>query len=130
MWTYAQLGKLTTPEGNPSTHQFYSGFGAHANVPADEGIVGEGPIPRGNYHMDRMVTNTHMGPVAIHLAPDTATRAYILKIRPGSDPDSFYLHDDTAIHNHTASEGCVVSVSGTEPVMNIWSSEDHALQVV
>jgi hypothetical protein len=129
MWIYRQIGQLITPQGEPAAHGFYSGFGVHANVPADEHIVGQGPIPRGNYAMGSMVTNTHMGPVAIHLVPDDATRAYILDIRPGSDPDTFYIHDDTAIHNHTASEGCIVSISGSEPVMSIWDSSDHDLQV-
>lgn len=127
MWTYKQTGQLLTPQGVPSAHVWYSGFGPHANIPADEGLAGLGPIPRGNYTMTELVTNTHMGPVAIHLEPDALTRARIITLKRG--PDSFFMHDDTAIRNHTASEGCIVSESGTIPVMSVWDSTDHDLTV-
>lgn len=128
MWTFRQTGFLFAPDGSPSAHSWYSGFGPHANVPADEGLVGLGPIPRGNYGMAALVTHTHMGPVAIRLEPDAPTLAFILSL--GRDPNSFYAHDDTAAHDHKASCGCLVSVSGTGSVMSLWVSVDHALQVI
>lgn len=128
MWLYKQTGQLITPSGAPAAHGFYSGYGPHANVPADEGLMGKGPIPCGDYTMAELLTNTPMGPVAIRLAPDEETFYRIMKL--GRDPYSFYIHDDTVAHDETASEGCICSISGTEPVMNIWDSGDHQLKVV
>ncbi len=126
-WTFLQIGKLITPAGFPAVHQWYSGHEQYANCPADEGLKGLGPIPCGRYAMVELLTNTHMGPVAIRLRPDAETRARIIAL--GRDPDSFFIHDDTAKHDHEASEGCLVSVSGSQPVLDMWHSACHDLLV-
>lgn len=127
-WVYRQIGKLYTPDGEPSAHKWYSGHGEYANVPFDEDKPGLGPIPRGSYTMTAMLRATHMGPVAIHLIPDEDTKARIIAF--GRDPMSFYAHDDTAAHDHLASEGCLVCVDGTVGVESLWNSGDRSLLVV
>ena len=82
----------------------YSGFGQWKNDPASEALEDRGPIPQGLYLAGQPRQGTHMGPDAIPLIPDDATRARILAM--GREPDSFYCHGDNA--DHDASEGCII----------------------
>ena len=128
MWTYQQIGKLITPEGQPSAHQWYSGNGVHANKPQDEGLKGLGPIPRGRYTFGGFIDyKTQLGPVAFHLIPDDQTRAFILSL--GRDPNSFFCHDGDTAHNYLASDGCLVCMAGSVGVLSMWNSGDHELLV-
>ncbi len=129
MWIYKQTGHLITPDGVPAAHSWYSGHGEHANKPEDEGLKGLGPLPRGHYTFGQtLIRNTHMGPVAIHLVPDAATRVYIESL--GRDPDSFYAHSGDKARDLLASAGCLVSLDGVAPVMSLWSSADDVLQCI
>ncbi|TAK97793.1 MAG: hypothetical protein EPO08_20735 [Rhodospirillaceae bacterium] len=127
-WRFFQTGKLFTPSGAPAAHEWYSGHGSHANVPEDEGLLALGPLPRGHYALSELIRNTAMGPVAIHLLPDAATRARIIAL--GRDPDSFFAHDDDVRHDHLASAGCLVSVDGMMPLISLWEHPDHDLNVL
>lgn len=95
----------------------YSGRGDAVNNPADEAQHAVGPIPAGNYLIDGPF---NMGPLAQHwehptlgmgpiwkLIPDDKTKQFMLADE--RDPDSFYIHGDNQKHNHSASEGCVIT---------------------
>jgi len=126
-WRYLQTGKLFLPDGAPAMHQWYSGYGEYANQPVYEGLADLGPIPRGQYMMTGIELNTHLGPIAIILAPDPGTRRYIEIL--GRDPDSFRIHADNVKHNHTGSCGCLVSAGGSVPVWYVWDNGDRTLRV-
>lgn len=136
MWTYLQIGVLLKPNGQPHPFVWYSGFEEHANVPGDERLKGLGPLPRGTYRMVEFINHpTEVGPVAIRLSPDPATRAYIVAF--GRNPDSFMIHDGHRVWknadgtlDHTASKGCVCCTEGTVGVEAVWASGDHELRVL
>lgn len=128
MWTYEQTGHLITPDGMPSAHTWYSGHAEHANKPQDEGLKGLGPLPRGTYTFGELVRNTHMGPVAIHLVPDSTTRSSIQSM--GRDPDSFFAHSGDVARDHNASAGCLVCMDGISGVLSLWGSTDRTLRCI
>ena len=127
-WTFLQAGKLITPMGHPSAHTWYSGFSSGRNNPAAEGLVDIGPIPCGTWTLATLIdTPTAMGPIAIHLIPDQATRDRVFGL--GRHPDSFYIHDGRIDGQLTASRGCLVCVEGTVGVRSMWDSGDRTLIV-
>ncbi len=128
MWTYKQTGHLITPDGVPASHTWYSGHAEHANKPEDEGLKGLGPLPRGTYALGNIVTNSSMGPFAIHLIPDAATRAHITEL--GRDPDSFFAHAGNRQRDHSASAGCLVCMDGVAPVQNLAYGTDRVIRCV
>jgi len=85
----------------------YSGHGMNKNNPGAENLVGEGPIPTGNYKIVGPPLNTELhGPYVLRLLPDELTRASIVDL--GRDPDSFLMHGDSIAHPGCASEGCII----------------------
>lgn len=81
----------------------YSGHGSALDDPAAENQFEEGPIPRGAWligpQLDHTLANKHVLPGAMRLspAPGNSTRR-----------TEFWIHGDTAAHDHTASRGCIV----------------------
>jgi len=78
----------------------YSGHGVGLNNPAATAMKRVGPLPVGWYTIGRAVNHPHLGPFAMPLVPDPSN---VMFGRSG-----FWLHADTASHDHTASDGCIV----------------------
>ena len=107
----------------------YAGHGVGLNNPNAVGMKGVGPAPPGVYNAVEMIEqHPHLGAYAIHLEPDTNTRAYILLL--GRDADSFFIHGDEVDHvgEHLASDGCLIH-SRTSRV-EFWEGSDHQVQIV
>ena len=93
-----------------------------------ENVVGVGPLPHGSYDADYIMNHPHLGPFAIHLAPDPETRARIISY--GRDPDSFFCHGDDIKRagQRAASDGCIILARDVRE--EFWGSLDHELIVV
>lgn len=101
MWTYSQsTGRLTAPDG-ALAGTGYSGNGAALDNPADQGEIGHGPIPQGQWTIGAFATYPHLGEIVAPLTPCV-----------GNDMDGreggFFIHGDNAAMDHTASDGCIV----------------------
>lgn len=95
MLSYSQsTGKLT---GLAQDYQGYSGFGAGRNNPDMECVPTIGPLPQGIYKIGVPVEGSHLGPIAIPLAPCFSCA------RSG-----FFIHGDSATHPGQASHGCII----------------------
>ncbi len=78
----------------------YSGNGPDLDNPADEAVVGHGPIPRGEWQIGTFFDHPHLGPCVARLTPvghDAHGRS------------GFFIHGDNAAMNHTASDGCIIA---------------------
>ena len=101
----------------------YSGYGAHANHPADESLKNLGPIPTGTYTIGAPeccdVAGPH-GPFVLPLTPSGQNTMF--------GRSNFLVHGDNAEGNHTASQGCIIM---PKPVrVLIAQSDDQDLEVV
>lgn len=87
----------------------YSGHGKGLNNPAEEAVVGEGPIPAGEWEV---VSWTEGEAHYIdHHGHDKGPIVAILK-PVGHDAhgrSGFLCHGDNPLMNHTASDGCIVT---------------------
>jgi hypothetical protein len=128
-WTYQQnSGRLSDPNG-ALQGVGYSGQPPHTNAPADEGLEGLGPIPRGIWTKKSVEwDNPKLGPFVIVLEPDETTRARIVTL--GRDPDSFRMHGERLppAPPGFASDGCIVQIRQVRE--NFWNSPDPVLEVV
>ena len=119
MWTYEQATGRMLQDGNRVAIG-YSGAGDGKNNPAMQDVHNVGPIPVGNYEIgEPSDTKTH-GPYVLHLTPDPANEMY--------GRSGFLIHGDSVVAPGTASEGCIIL--GRAIREKIWTSEDHALEVV
>lgn len=85
-----------------------------------------GPIPVGDWEIgpayNGSINGHHTGPETLPLTPMPGTNIY------GRDPNSFRIHGDNDLHNHSASEGCIVTSRHNRDLMN--QSHDKELKVV
>lgn len=86
----------------------YAGHGDGKNNPFMQGVKNIGPLPQGCYKAITKIEDSHLGPYALHLDPDEATRAEIIIL--GRDPDSFFCHGDSISHPGDASDGCICAM--------------------
>jgi len=118
-WRYQQsTGKLFNPAGE-WIGTGYSGAGPALNNPADEAVVGHGPIPAGAWTIGPAATHAGLGPLAMPLTPS------------GFDPhgrSGFFIHGDNAAQNHTGSCGCIVLQRADR--QQIAASADTSLEVI
>jgi Protein of unknown function (DUF2778) len=99
-WTYYQsTGQLFL--GNEEAGVCYSGNGPGLNNPALDHVHDVGPLPRGWYTIGAEETLPHLGPVVMHLDPDSTNTMYG---RMG-----FFMHGDNADMDHSASDGCIIA---------------------
>ena len=121
MWTYQQsTGNLTDPYGKV-IGVGYAGHGPGIDNPADEEIRNIGPLPTGKYTIGPFYDDPHgKGPLVAHLIPDPANEMY--------GRSGMMIHGDTAAHNQTASEGCIVLAHNLRAA--IASSLDDDLLVI
>lgn len=79
----------------------YSGFGPGLDNPDMESVPNVGPIPRGEWHIERWdETHGDKGPQVAVLAP-VGHNAH--------GRSAFLIHGDNALGNHTASHGCIIA---------------------
>ncbi len=69
------------------------------NNPLWQGVKNHGPLPVGKYTIVP-AARPHLGPVVFSLIPDPENVMF--------SRDSFFIHWDTAEHNYTASDGCII----------------------
>ena len=121
MWTFRQSdGGLLHNGAVIATG--YSGYGAHANQPADETLKNLGPIPTGTYAIAPMQDEDGgpHGPYVLPLVPHAENEMH--------GRDGFLMHGDNAEGNHTASHGCIILPRATRVLID--QSGDRALEVV
>lgn len=97
----------------------YSGKGDCKNDPADEAVVGRGPIPRGTWSIGKPWTSPRTGPYVMSLTPVGHT---------ARGRSAFQIHGDSVRSPGTASSGCIIV--GPAVRRQIWASGDHVLEVV
>lgn len=97
MFTYAQISGSLYCDGKLIALG-YSG-NAGLNNPLWQGVKNHGPIPVGKYTIIPVV-RPHLGPVVFSLLPDPENNMF--------SRDSFFVHWDTAQHDYTASDGCII----------------------
>ena len=127
-WTYNQrTGELSDPEG-VIRGTGYSGQPPHSNKPQDEGLLGLGPIPCGDWTATGVeMTTTSHGPFVIVLAPDATTRIRVKAL--GRDPDSFRIHGERITPPPGyASDGCIIQPRSVRELF--WNSTKHDVQVI
>ncbi|MGH9418143.1 MAG: tlde1 domain-containing protein [Terriglobales bacterium] len=101
----------------------YSGVDSALDDPVAQDESSAGPIPRGHWIIGRQ--QSHQLANGKHL---------IAAMRPSpaagnaTKRTNFWIHGDTAAHNHTASEGCIILPRDVRDV--IAASGDTQLQVV
>lgn len=98
----------------------YSGRGIYKNVPADDNLLDEGPIPAGFYDIGTpRDTDTH-GPFVLPLTPHPSNQMF--------GRGGFLIHGDSVSNPGCASLGCIV----TSPVVRheIAASGDTLLHVI
>ena len=101
-WIYNQrTGQLRDPDGRIVQERGYSGTPTHRNNPASENVVGQGPIPGGQWRIDNNVPQNR-----------PSTGAYSIGIQPeghnAHGRAGFYIHGDSRQNPGTASRGCPI----------------------
>ncbi len=102
MWTFRQSDGVLLHDGIV-IGEGYSGYGAHANHPADESLKNLGPIPTGTYTIGKPECCDHPGPhgpYVMRLTPNAQTTMF--------NRSGFLVHGDNGEGDHTASHGCIV----------------------
>lgn len=80
----------------------YSGNKDKFNNPEYETLVGQGPIPAGDYDVTEIIPDDpHTGLVSIVLQPRLTNKMY--------GRSGFRCHGDNQSHNHSASDGCIIT---------------------
>jgi hypothetical protein len=118
-WRYSQASGWLSRDGE-NVAEGYSGAGDGKNNPSMQDVPNVGPIPVGNYTIEKPIdTKTH-GPYVLHLTPDDANEMF--------GRTAFMIHGDSVVHPGTASEGCVIMNRTVRE--KIWASGDTMLEVV
>jgi hypothetical protein len=78
----------------------YSGHAEGLNNPAEEQVVGVGPIPAGDWTIGPAHSDGKLGPVVMNLDPAAPFDAYGRSL--------FRIHGDNDLLNHSGSDGCIV----------------------
>jgi hypothetical protein len=124
-WIFEQsTGRLYNPSGGLVATGYAGGnCGKNkegVNNPDAQDQPSIGPLPCGFYTFAEPVPQSRLGPFAIPLTPDDSNVMF--------GRGSFYIHGDSLANPGSASEGCVIMPRNVRNDM--WSSDDHRLQVV
>ena len=111
---------MTAPDGTIAGRG-YSGNGADLDNPVDQGVIGHGPIPQGEWLIGTFADRPVVGEFAAPLMPCAGNA---MDGRQGG----FFIHGDNPAENHSASDGCIVLARGLRELIS--SSGDVALTVV
>ena len=120
MWIYRRLDGALMDAAGERIATGYSGQGDGLNNPADDAVVGEGPIPSGLYTFGTPHLSPNVGPYAMALTPNAGTDTH--------RRSAFLIHGDNTAMNHTASHGCIILKRPAR--MSMWQSDDHTLKVI
>jgi type VI secretion system (T6SS) effector TldE1-like protein len=119
MWQYHQsTGQIFY--GDQLVGTGYAGRDADKNIPADQGVPNEGPLPQGIYTIGGAYTDPHLGPLVMRLTPDPSNEMF--------GRSGFFIHADSVVHPGQASEGCIVMPQSVRIAISI--HPDRQLQVV
>jgi hypothetical protein len=123
MWRYEQkTGRLLHNDACVATGYAGGNCGKNPegkNNPESQEISKIGPLPQGKYTFGTPVAQSHLGPFAIPLIPDSGNEMF--------GRSSFYVHGDTTPSGN-ASEGCIIM---PRPIREqVSSSPDNDLEVV
>lgn len=99
MWTFSQSTGELAREGKVFGTG-YAGLGEDKNVPADQAVVGKGPIPQGQWTIGPAKNNSTLGQHVMELEPKPGTETF--------GRSGFYIHGDSLQHPGQASHGCIV----------------------
>jgi hypothetical protein len=99
MWTYSQSTGELSHDGE-LVGIGYSGLGLDKDQPDDEGVIGQGPIPQGEWIIGTPGDSPTLGPLAIPLWPQVGTETF--------GRSGFFIHGDSLEHAGQASHGCIV----------------------
>lgn len=120
MWVYQQsTGNLYLDDVLKGVG--YSGHGVGFNNPSAESLHGIGPIPSTLYTIQPWEAHhTHLGPCVAELLPVDSKSVF--------SRSEFFIHGDTRVMNHTASDGCIIlSLNLRETIRD---SGDNQLKVI
>ena len=125
MWIFEiSTGKMFDPNGALHGEGYAGGdcgrFPDAINNPAWIIVHNAGPLPPGQYTLAELLPQSHLGPNAIRLDPDSTNEMF--------GRSGFFIHADLAdraTHPRSASEGCIVY----DARMAMWESQDHRLRV-
>lgn len=126
-WEYSQSRGTMTRVAPDGTRELigtgYSGLGSALDDPAAQDEHFRGPIPRGSWIIGRQQNHPMPGGHSL-------TAAMRLTPAPGNATDrtDFWIHGDTAAHDHAASKGCIVLPRSVRDAMA--RSGDSRLEVV
>jgi hypothetical protein len=96
MWTYSQSSGALSRNGQLLATG-YSGLGLDKDVPADQAVVGEGPIPEGLWTIGPAENHPQLGPHVMPLLPKPGTETF--------GRSGFFIHGDSLAHPGQASHG-------------------------
>jgi Protein of unknown function (DUF2778) len=99
MWQYSQSSGALLHDSVPFAVG-YSGLGLDKDEPDDEGVVGMGPIPQGQWMIGPPADSPTLGPHVMPLLPAVGTDAL--------GRSGFFIHGDSLTHPGQASHGCIV----------------------
>lgn len=120
MWIYVQrTGELFDRDADQPTAVGYSGAGSAKNDPKAQEQPGRGPIPAGDYIIERPQDTEKHGPFALPLTPSANNQMF--------GRSAFMIHGDSIARPGTASQGCIVLDRKTREL--IWSTS-RILRVV
>jgi hypothetical protein len=119
MWTYDQSTGWLYEQGKKYT-QGYSGHGAGEDNPGDQGDKNVGPLPCGLYTISQAFDHPHCGPMSMRLTPAPSNEMF--------GRSGFLIHGDNAMHDHSASDGCIILPPVARAYIN--ASPDRHLTVV
>lgn len=78
----------------------YSGHGVGLNNPAEIPTHNIGPLPLGVWGIGEWFDHPHLGKMVAALTPIDVPNLY--------GRSGFFIHGDNSLHNHSASNGCLV----------------------
>jgi hypothetical protein len=125
MWIWGQSSGILTRNGSVVSRG-YSGKGRGKNNPALQGVVGVGPVPRGDWKITERYNSPNVGPYALVIKAVDAT--------PNNDTHdatgrgAFRIHGDSIKAPGTASRGCIILPRAIREL--IWTSGDRDLRVI
>lgn len=99
MWTFSDSTGELAHDGKV-WGKGYAGLGADKNVPADEAVEGQGPIPEGGWTIGPAHNDPTLGQHVMKLDPKPGTETF--------GRTGFYIHGDSLAHPGQASHGCIV----------------------
>lgn len=79
-----------------------------------------GPIPAGNYFIQKPEDTVTHGPYVLPLVPYSSNEMF--------GRSGFLIHGDSVVNPGTASEGCIILSRDVRE--KIWASTDHGLTVI